>query len=81
MTSEVIMGFKPVPVFDVAQTDGEPLAESCCTLLDGDDMTGAYGRLVAAAQSIGFTVEDADFTDSRNGDCTYVGKSMASRIF
>ncbi len=64
-------GFKPVPVFDVAQTDGQPLPESCCILLDGDDVTGVYGRLVAVAQSIGYTVEDAEFTDFRNGHCMF----------
>jgi hypothetical protein len=69
--ARIVMGFKPVPIFDVAQTDGEPLPESCCQLLDGDDVTGVYGRLVAAAQSIGYSVEDAEFTDSRNGDCTF----------
>ena len=31
-----ILGFRPVAVFDVAQTDGEPLPEVCRTL-EGDD--------------------------------------------
>lgn len=64
---------------DVAQTDGEPLPESCCTLLDGDDVTGVYGRLVAVAQSIGYSVEDAEFTDSRNGDCTFSERRIRIR--
>jgi len=68
--TRVLCGFKPAYVFDVTQTDGEPLPE-VCTLLDGDDVAGAYEQLVAVAHGIGFTVEDAVFTDSRNGDCTH----------
>jgi antirestriction protein ArdC len=68
--ARVLCGFKPAYVFDVAQTDGEPLPE-VCSLLDGDDVAGVFERLVAVAHSIGFTVEDAEFADSRNGDCTY----------
>ena len=36
----VIRGFKFVPVFDVAQTDGEELP-TVCSRLDGDDTIGA----------------------------------------
>ncbi len=50
----VIRGFKCVPVFDVAQTDGEELP-SICNRLDGDDPAGHFAQLVAVAQSIGFT--------------------------
>jgi antirestriction protein ArdC len=68
--TRVLCGFKPAYVFDVAQTDGEPLPE-VCTLLGGDDVAGVYERLVAVAHGIGFTIEDAVFDDSRNGDCTH----------
>ena len=68
--TRVLCGFRPAYVFDIAQTDGEPLPE-VCSLLDGDDVAGVYERLVAVAHSIGFTVEDAVFDDSRNGDCTH----------
>ncbi len=77
--ARIVMGFKPVPVFDIGQTDGEPLPESCCTLLSGDDIAGAYSRLVGVAHSIGYTVEDADFVDSRNGDCTYSERRIRIR--
>ena len=56
----VIRGFKFVPVFDVAQTDGEELP-SICNRLDGDDPAGHYAQLLTVAQSIGFTVEDHEF--------------------
>jgi len=83
----VIRGFKWVPVFDVAQTDGEELP-SICNRLAGDDPAGLYAQLVAVAQSIGFTVEDAELSGSTNGDCTYdlhrirveVSNSPAQRV-
>jgi len=66
----VIRGFKFVPVFDIAQTDGEELP-SICNRLEGDDPTGLYAQLVTVAQSIGFTVEDYEFDGSANGDCCH----------
>ena len=66
----VIRGFKWVSVFDVSQTDGEDLP-TVCSLLDGDDVSGAYGRLLAFARGAGFQVEDATFADTRNGDCSH----------
>jgi len=44
-----------------------------CTLLDGDgeNVAGVFEHLVAVAQSIGYTVENAEFADSRNGDCAF----------
>lgn len=66
----VLVAFKPAAVFDVAQTDGEELPE-VCSRLEGDDVAGVYGRLLVVANSLGYTVEDATFTDTRNGDCTY----------
>jgi len=69
-TDRVIRGFKFVPVFDIAQTDGEELP-SICNRLEGDDPTGLYAQLVTVAQSIGFTVEDYEFDGSANGDCCH----------
>ena len=66
----VIRGFKFVPVFDVAQTDGEELP-SVCDRLDGDDPAGHYATLLRVASSIGFTVENHEFDGSTNGDCTH----------
>jgi hypothetical protein len=66
----VIRGFKYVPVFDVSQTEGEELP-NVCNRLSGDDPSGLFLRLVSVAQSIGFTVEDAELPGSVNGDCTH----------
>ncbi|MCL5948408.1 MAG: ArdC-like ssDNA-binding domain-containing protein [Actinobacteria bacterium] len=65
-----IRGFKWVPVFDVAQTDGADLP-TVCNRLDGDDPTDHYETLIGVAHSIGFTVEDHEFHASTNGDCTH----------
>ncbi|HVC71188.1 MAG TPA: ArdC-like ssDNA-binding domain-containing protein [Acidimicrobiales bacterium] len=65
-----IRGFKWVPVFDIAQTDGlDP--PSVCNRIVGDDSAGRYAQLVVVAQSIGFTVDDVDIPGSTNGDCSF----------
>ncbi|MGO8864467.1 MAG: ArdC-like ssDNA-binding domain-containing protein [Acidimicrobiales bacterium] len=68
--NKVIRGFKYVPVFDVSQTDGDELP-SVCDRITGDDPLGLFVQLVSVAQSIGFTVEDAELPGSTNGDCTH----------
>lgn len=83
----VVRGFKYVPVFDLAQTDGEELPE-VCTRLSGDDSAGAFLRMISVAQSIGFSVENAELSGGVNGDCTpdlkrirvEVGNSPAQRV-
>lgn len=65
-----IVAFKPAAVFDIGQTDGEELPE-VCNRLEGDDGTGLFEQLLPVAAHIGYTVEDAEFHDSRNGDCTF----------
>jgi hypothetical protein len=67
---KVIRGFKFVPVFDVSQTDGAELP-SICNRLEGDDPEGLYDELLTVAQSIGFRVEDYEFSGSTNGDCSH----------
>ncbi|MCU1491608.1 MAG: hypothetical protein JWM85_3013 [Acidimicrobiaceae bacterium] len=66
----VIRGFKFVPVFDIAQTDGEALP-TICNRLDGEDPGEHYAALLRVACSIGFTVEDHEFAGSTNGDCSH----------
>ncbi|HUZ21717.1 MAG TPA: ArdC-like ssDNA-binding domain-containing protein [Acidimicrobiales bacterium] len=65
-----LRGFKFVPVFDVAQTEGEALP-SVCNRLDGDGPRGLYDRLLPVARSIGFTVEQHEFANGANGDCCH----------
>ena len=74
----VVRGFKYVPVFDVAQTDGEDLP-TVCNRLAGDDPSGLYLRLTGVAQALGFRVEMADLPGSTNGDCSHVERSIRVR--
>ncbi|MFZ0668437.1 MAG: ArdC-like ssDNA-binding domain-containing protein [Acidimicrobiales bacterium] len=66
----IIRGFKWVPVFDVAQTDGEELP-SICSRLAGDDPEGLLAQLVAVAQCVGYSVDDAELSGGSNGDCNF----------
>lgn len=67
----VIRGWKFVPVFDVAQTDGEELP-SVCDRLEGDAPAGVFAQLTTVAQSLGFRVELAHLDGSVNGDCSHL---------
>ncbi len=64
------VAFKPAAVFDISQTDGDELPE-ICTRLEGEDVMGAYSRLVAVAHTIGYTVEHDELSGGVNGDCTF----------
>jgi antirestriction protein ArdC len=68
--ARVLRGFKPVPVFDVAQTDGEELPE-VCSRLAGDDPTGCYDQLRRVARSLGYSVEEDYLPGEVNGDCNF----------
>lgn len=72
--TRVLSGFKPVPVFDIRQTDGEPLPE-ICSRLQGDD-PGVYSELIAVANSIGYTVEEHDLIGGINGDCNFTERRI-----
>lgn len=63
-----------VPVFDVSQTEGEPLPEGeICRLLEGDDPQGLLGLVTAFAGSRGYSLELVDEIDGTeaNGDCDW----------
>ena len=62
--------FKIAHVFDLAQTDGRELPASPVHRLEGDDTDRAFLQLMKVAAGIGFSVEFAEFSDDRNGDCT-----------
>ena len=61
------VGFRAVCVFDVAQTDGEPLPEGPAQPLQGAAPADAYARLAAIAESEGLTVADADLPQPVGG--------------
>jgi hypothetical protein len=63
----VVTGFRVVSVFDVAQTDGEPIAEPPCKILSGEGPEGLEAALVAHAAAEGLTVETVPM-DGPNGE-------------
>lgn len=72
---KVVYGFKGVPVFDVSQTDGDPLP-SPVSKLTGNDPEGHFDRLTGVAADLGFRVVDHDFTGGVNGDCSHDTKTI-----
>jgi antirestriction protein ArdC len=84
---KVVRGFKYVPVFDVSQTEGEPVPV-ICTPLAGDAPGSCFDRLADAARSLGYRVEDADLAAGTHGDCHFglrrirvaQGNSPAQRV-
>ena len=74
-----VWGFKWVPVFDIAQTEGDPVP-AANRLLSGDDPAGLYGRLVGVARSLGFAVLEAPLPGGVNGDCSHAARRIRVEI-
>jgi DNA primase len=76
-SATVVTGFHAVPVFDLAQTDGEQLpAPALPALLEGDGPAGVYDGLVQVADGLGFRVEDATFAEAQKNGETDFGRHM-----
>ncbi len=65
-----LRGFRPVPVFDVSQTEGSVLPAPCVPLA-GASGAEHYDALVAVARSWDFSVLDHDFVGGVHGDCDH----------
>lgn len=74
--TRVLRGFKAVPVFDVGQTDGEPLPSVPMERLRGEAPERVYDRLIAVARDIGYVVREARLPGERNGDCSYAERRI-----
>jgi len=70
-----ILGFRPVAVFDVAQTDGEPLPEMCHNL-EGDEPVATFGALADRARRLGYAVELTELPGTTNGDCSFARRRI-----
>ncbi len=64
-----VVFFRAVPVFDVAQTDGEPLPEAPREPITGDSHERYIELLTAHAGSLGFTVERETLEHGHGGYC------------
>lgn len=74
-----VVGFKAVPVFDVAQTDGDPLPEvERPALLKGDAPRGLWEALAAQVADRGFTLVRRDCRPA-NGTTEWGGRIVTVR--
>jgi len=64
-TGERVVFFRAVPVFDIAQTDGEPLPQAPREPITGDSHARYIEPLTAHAASLGYTVESEQLDHAR----------------
>lgn len=55
-----LVGFRAVSVFDVSQTDGDPLPTSGVALLEGEAPEGLWDALAAQVEANGYALERGD---------------------
>lgn len=80
-TVQSIRGFRVAYVFDVSQTEGEPLPDADRLrpkLLDGEAPDGIWGRLVELARREGFDVVRKR-RNSENGYCDFGAREIGVR--
>jgi hypothetical protein len=73
--------FRPVSVFDVSQTDGEPLPTLSVPTLEGEEGPDVFDKGLALAQSQSVRIRLArpgEFPDSRHGD--YAPRELLVRL-
>jgi len=73
-----VRGFRPVFVFDIAQTTGEPIADIRPELLAGEAPAGLWNALVAQVDAAGFTVERGH-CGGANGRTEYTSRTVTVR--
>jgi antirestriction protein ArdC len=74
-TGEIFTLFRAVPVFDISQTDGEPLPEAPREPITGDTHADYIARLEGYAQQLGYTVE-REALESAGGYCDHTRKRI-----
>ncbi len=77
-TGECVTFFRSVPVFDIAQTDGEPLPQAPCEPISGDSHAAYVEPLVAHARSLGYTVESEPLVEGHGGYCSPKAKRIVT---
>jgi antirestriction protein ArdC len=70
-----VAGFTSASVFDVSQTDGEPLPE-IAPLLTGMAAEGQFHSLTDVASSFGFSVDKENLFEGMNGYCSQSEKRI-----
>ena len=74
-TGETLVFFRAVSVFDIGQTDGEPLPEPWREPIAGDSHVSYIARLEAFAKSIGYTI-DSEPLETVGGYCDAKAKRI-----
>ena len=80
-TLQQLRGFRVVHVFDISQTDGDPIEDLDAVrpkLLDGDAPEGIWDGLVSQANDAGFEVI-RNQKGNENGYCDFLTKTIAVR--
>jgi hypothetical protein len=76
-------GFRVVYVFDISQTDGDPVPEVAPVLLDGDDPGALYDALAAQVAAARFTLHRTALpdwaSDGANGLTDYLERTVTVR--
>lgn len=62
-----VVGFKAVPVFNVSQTEGDPLPEAPVAIVPGEATSGTVEGLQDRVASCGYTYEEAEIPDFQPG--------------
>jgi antirestriction protein ArdC len=66
-----ISGFRIVPVFDISQTEGDPVPQPITpVLLDGEAPVGMYAALALLVAEKGYTLEVGPSSHGENGYCS-----------
>ena len=74
----VLRGFKIAHIFDIAQTDGEPVPDVRPALLDGDAPAGLWDTLAAQVAAAGFQLRRGD-CHGANGRTNYTTRTVTVR--
>ena len=74
----VLRGFRIVHVFDISQTDGDPLPDVFPTLLEGGDAVGWFDRLAAQVDAAGFTLDRRECSPA-NGVTNFTTRQVTVR--
>lgn len=73
---ETRVGFRAVSVFDLSQTDGDPLPELATEPITGDGLAHYLPPLVKLAAEIGYSVTLEDIPGAAGGYCDYTNKRI-----
>ena len=74
----VVRAFRTAFVFDISQTEGEPLPEIATRLL-GTNAGSALTRMQMVANELGYSVNVTSLPGARNGDCNFETKEIRLR--